>query len=298
MGPIGVFLRCTGRDDPADALAAVRSIGLDTIQISRLDDRFYTPSGAVEFKQMMSAAGVTATSVVIVFEGESYRDVPAVLSTVGFRPAELLDERLEYSRKCVDFAQTLGVGVVTIHMGFLPVDESDQAYERLLGAVRDLAGYAADRDTTLSLETGQETGEQLAQFLSKIPEYNVGVNFDFANMVLYRMGDPTDALRQVLDRVTSVHIKDGLPPESPEALGIEVPPGTGNARVKECLEVLHEADFQGPLIIENYTWRAGGDPHGVGIGEEHAAAWSAAPLEALTYAKDYVERCLVEFGAA
>ncbi len=298
MGPIGVFLRCTGRNDPADALAAVRSIGLDTIQISRLDDRFYTPSGAVEFKQMMDAAGVTATSVVIVFDGESYRDVPAVLSTVGFRPENLLEARLEYGRKCVDFAQALGVGVVTIHMGFLPVDEADQAYKRLLGAVRDLAGYAADRGATLSLETGQETGEQLARFLDKIPEYDVGVNFDFANMVLYRMGDPADALRRVLGRVTSVHVKDGLPPESPEALGMEVPPGTGNARVKECLKVLHEAEFQGPLIIENYTWRAGADPHAAGIGDEYAAAWSADPLEALTYAKDYVERCLEEFGAA
>ena len=98
MGPIGVFLRCTGRDDPSEALAAVRSIGLRTIQISKLDDRFYSPSGAGEFKFLMESCGVQATSVVIVFDGESYKDVPSVMSTVGFRPAELVEERLEYSR--------------------------------------------------------------------------------------------------------------------------------------------------------------------------------------------------------
>ena len=299
MGPIGVFLRCTGREDPAEALAAVRSVGLRTIQISKLDDRYYSPQGAREFNSLMESHGIQATSVVIVFDGESYQDVPCVMATVGYRPAELLDERLDYSRKCVDFAQALGVGVVTVHMGFLPTDDVDPAYARLLGAVREVARYSAEQGVTLSLETGQETGEELARFLDRIPEYPVGVNFDFANMVMYRMDDPTDALRRVLDRVTSVHVKDGLPPDSANALGLETPPGTGKARVKECLAILHEADFQGPLIIENYSWRAGGDPHAAGLSEDaDATAWTAEPLEALTYAKEYVERCLRGIGAA
>ena len=161
------------------------------------------------------------------------------------------------------------------------------------GAVGEVARYSNERGITLSLETGQETGDQLARFLDRIPEYPVGVNFDFANMVMYRMDDPTDALRRVLDRVTSVHVKDGLPPDSPDALGLETPPGTGKARVKECLEILHKADFQGPLIIENYSWLAGGDTHAAGLYEADAArVWTADPLESLTYAKEYVERCL------
>ena len=299
MGPIGVFLRCTGREDPAEALAAVRSIGLRTIQISKLDDRFYSAQGAAEFKSQMECHGIQATSVVIVFDGESYQDVPSVMATVGYRPAELLEERLDYSRKCVDFAQALGVGVVTVHMGFLPTDDAEPAYARLLGAVREVARYSAERGVTLSLETGQETGEELARFLDRIPEYPVGINFDFANMVMYRMDDPTTALRRVMHRVTSIHVKDGLPPDSPDALGLEVPPGTGNAKVKECLEILHEASFQGPLIIENYTWRIGGDPHAAGLSEDaDATAWTADPLESLTYAKEYVERCLEDIDAA
>ena len=298
MGPIGVFLRCTGRDDPAEALAAARSIGLRTIQISKLYDRYYSPSGAREFKSLMDSHEIQAASVVIVFDGESYQDVPSVMTTVGYRPAGLLEERLDYSRKCVDFAQALGVGVVTVHMGFLPTDESDPAYARLLGAVREVARYSTERGVTLSLETGQETGDHLAAFLDKIPEYPVGVNFDFANMVMYRMDDPTDALRRVLDKVTSVHVKDGLPPDHLDALGLETPPGAGKARVKECLEILHEANFPGPLIIENYSWRDGGDPHAAGLSEDaDATAWTADPLKALTYAKEYVERCLREIGA-
>ena len=42
---IRVFLRSTGHDEPAEALAAVKSLGLDLVQISKLPDRFYTPEG-------------------------------------------------------------------------------------------------------------------------------------------------------------------------------------------------------------------------------------------------------------
>ena len=135
---IGVFLRSTGREDPAEALAAVKALGIGLIQISRLPERFYTPDGAREFDRMMKDAGVRAASVVVVFEGESYRDLNAVETTVGFRPAHLLDARLAYARKCVDFAAALGVKIVTFHMGVLPKDPADPTYRRMLDAVTSL----------------------------------------------------------------------------------------------------------------------------------------------------------------
>jgi len=114
---------------------------------------------------------------------------------------------------------------------------------------------------TLSLETGQETGEELARFLDSITVARVGVNFDTANLVLYGLDDPPRALERLLDRVTSLHVKDGLPPDDPRLLGREVPLGEGKAQVRECLRLVEKAGFQGPLIIENYTWRdRGTDP--------------------------------------
>lgn len=281
MGPIGVFLRCTGRSDPAEALEAVRLLGLNTIQVSKLDDRFYTHEGAEDFRGLLSKAGISASAVVIVFDGESYRDVPAVLSTVGFRPSELVEKRLEYSLKCVDFARALGVDTVTLHMGFLPSHEADPAYQRLLASVREVAAYGAERGVTLSLETGQETGDELARFLDKIPEHRVGVNFDFANLVLYGLDDSPAALLRLLDRVTSVHVKDGLPPAKPDALGIEVRLGEGAAKVRECLEILHQDGFEGPLVIENYTWRQ--------LGTE--------PVEELRRAKEFIQQAVADIEA-
>ncbi|MBK5297577.1 MAG: sugar phosphate isomerase/epimerase [Vicinamibacteria bacterium] len=275
---IGVFLRSTGREEPAEALAAVKAVGLDLIQISRLPERFYTPEGAQEFDRMMKAAGVRAASVVVVFDGESYRDLDAVETTVGFRPAHLLDARLAYARKCVDFAAALGVKVVTFHMGVLPKDPADPTYRRMLDAVTSIAGYAAAKGTSISLETGQETGDELVRFLDAIPVARVGVNFDIANFVLYGMDHPPDALRRLLDRVTSVHVKDGLPPDAPRTLGREVRLGDGRGEVAACLEILRAAGFTGPLVIENYVARASG----------------ADPLDELRRARAFIEKTLGE----
>jgi sugar phosphate isomerase/epimerase len=255
QNPIGVFLRCTGQDDPLRALEAVKSLGLDTIQVSKLPDRYYTPEGAAEFAGMLRSTGIRADSVVAVFAGESYADRDTVVRTVGFRPLHLLRERLEYLRKCVDFADAIGAGIVTFHMGFLPEDPESEAYRAMLAAVTDIAGHAAKKKVTISLETGQETGQQLAAFLDTITVARVGVNFDPANLVIYGVDAPSRALKHVVGRVTSVHVKDALLPETPGAMGREVRPGEGRAELAECFRMLRASGFTGALIIENYVAR-------------------------------------------
>ena len=253
--PVGVFLRCTGQDDPLLALQAVKSLGLDTVQVSKLPDRFYTPEGATEFAGLLRATGIRADSVVAVFAGESYADRDTVVRTVGFRPLHLIKERLAYLRKCVDFAGAIGARIVTFHMGFLPEDPDDAAYRAMMAAVTDIAGYAAKKKITISLETGQETGQQLAAFLDKITVARVGVNFDPANLVIYGVDSPSRALEHFVARVTSVHVKDALLPETPGAMGREVRPGEGRAELKECFRVLRASGFTGAMIIENYVAR-------------------------------------------
>jgi len=252
---IGVFLRCTGEEDPRKALAAVKSLGLARVQVSRLADRYYTAEGAREFAGLLAEAGVRSDAVVVVFGGESYEDQEAVLRTVGFRPAALRAPRLDYARRCVDFAAAIGTKVVTFHMGFLPRQPADPDYRDMLQAVGGVAVYAAGKGVTLSLETGQETGEELLAFLGALTGARVGVNFDTANLVLYGLDQPARALEKLLGRVTSVHVKDGLLPEEPGRLGREVRLGEGRAQVAECLRILERSGFEGPLIIENYVWR-------------------------------------------
>ena len=273
---IGVFLRCTGEEDPRKALAAVKSLGLHRVQVSRLPDRYYTAEGAREFAGLLAEAAIRSDAVVVVFGGESYKDQESVLRTVGFRPAALRAPRLDYARRCVDFAAAIGTKVVTFHMGFLPVKPADPDYRDMLQALTDVAVYAAGKGVTVSLETGQETGEALLAFLESVRGARVGVNFDTANLVLYGLDQPARALEKLLPRVTSVHVKDGLLPEAPGRLGREVRLGEGRAQVAQCLRVLERSGFDGPLIIENYVWRELG----------------TRPLDELARARDFIRASL------
>jgi sugar phosphate isomerase/epimerase len=271
---VGVFLRSTGHEDPAKALEAVRALGLTLIQVGRLADRFYTPEGATEFAGLMKDAGIRAASVVIVFDGESYQDREAVERTVGFRPVALVAERLAYARRVIDFAAAIGTSIVTLHVGFLPKDPNAAIYQSMLKATDDLARYAAGQRVTIALETGQETAQELERFLDRITSARVAVNFDTANLILYGLDSPPAALKRLLGRVTSLHIKDGLPPADARSLGRETRLGEGRADVAECLHILRDANFEGALIIENYVWRQ----------------TKTDPIEELRRAKTFIER--------
>lgn len=254
-GDVGIFLRCTGKTEPREALQAVRSLGLHMVQISKLPDRFYSPEGAREFASLLKETGVQASAVVAVYDGENYKDIPTIRATVGFMPADLMEQRVAYTKKCVDFAAALKVKIVTFHVGFLPPESKDPDYQRLVRAVKDVSQYAAKHGVTISLETGQESADELLQFIGQVSQRNLGVNFDMANLVLYGKDDAPGALRKLLPKVTSVHVKDGFPPQDPIRLGAEARLGEGKAGVAECLRQLKAAHFTGPVVIENYVFR-------------------------------------------
>jgi sugar phosphate isomerase/epimerase len=100
------------------------------------------------------------------------------------------------------------------------------------------------------LETGQEGAATLLRFLQNVSEFDVGVNFDPANMLLYGSGEPIEALRSLLSFVKQVHIKDAT--RSPQAgvWGEEVVVGTGEVDWREFFTVLDSGKFSGYLAIE------------------------------------------------
>ena len=255
---IGVFLRCVGADDPAEALALVRDrLGLDLVQLSKLPDEYYTDEGARRVERMLGDAGVRAQSVVIVHDGESYADMAAVRQTVGYVPEETMAPRVEYSRLCVDLAAALGVEIVTTHIGVAPSDESDPVYSRLLEAVGRVGVYGRMHGIMLALETGQESARELVDFMDRLPGIPLGVNFDPGNYAIYDSDDALAAVKLLRERIVGVHVKDGVPPDRPGALGKEARPGEGKARLGECLRYLAETGYEGAYIIENYVARGG-----------------------------------------
>ena len=79
---------------------------------------------------------------------------------------------------------------------------------------------------------------------------HAGVNFDPANMILYGMGDPVEALRALLPHVLQVHVKDATPTAEPGTWGAEVPAGTGAVDWPAFFAVLSGAGRPIDLMIE------------------------------------------------
>jgi L-ribulose-5-phosphate 3-epimerase len=254
---IGVFLSAartyrpgTRELDVDAACAAVRELGFTTVQLGKLPDEYYAPHDTARLAATLRRHGLTACALTMVYDGESYADYASVQRTVGFMPAERVEERVAFSLRCVDTAAALGVPLVTTHVGLIPSDEADPAYRQVLDATNRVAAHAAARGVGLALETGQESAAELLAFLDAL-DHPAGVNFDGANFVCYRKDEPLAALRALYPRILGVHVKDYLPPDESRLIRT-CPLGQGAARVDDTLAFLLEAGWSGPLVLEVY----------------------------------------------
>src|SRR5262249_46773558 len=147
-------------------------------------------------------------------------------------------------------AQGLGLKLMTFHAGFLPHDEADPNFAKMLGRLGRVAAIFEAVGITLGLETGQETAPVLVQLLTKVNRRNVGVNFDPANMILYDKGKPLEALRTLGPWIRQVHIKDAVRTRESGTWGEEVPAGAGEVDWRAFFATLNELKFSGDFVIE------------------------------------------------
>ena len=196
-------------------------------------------------------SGMTITCVFGGFEGESYADIPTVKKTVGLVPVATRNARLAEMKEIADFARRLAVNVVGLHIGFVPHDRDDADYRAIVAVAQDLCAHAAGQDQAIHLETGQEPADILLQFLDDVDRGNLFINFDPANMILYGVGEPIEALEKLGSRVRSVHCKDATWSDAPGvSWGTEVPLGEGTVGMEAYLRALQEIGYTGPLTIE------------------------------------------------
>jgi sugar phosphate isomerase/epimerase len=247
---VGVFLCSTAIEDPFESAAKLHEIGVSNTQIGPLPPEFYTDENAARLKAHLAALDLTPTALFVGFPGESYANMAAVKATVGLLIPETLDERKAILRRAIGFTARLGVPRVALHIGFVPADPGEPAYARLISDIREIADACAAVGLGLSLETGQETADEMLHFLRTVDRPNIGINFDPANMILYGKDRPIEALETLKDYVVSVHCKDGIWPAQEGELGSETPLGQGQVDIPAFVAKLKEIGYTGPLTIE------------------------------------------------
>ena len=247
---IGVCSWSIQPKDTAQLVAGVKELGLSHVQLAlgpllMLDDK----RKHFELGQLRSA-GVTLTGGMIAFPGEDYSSIDAIRRTGGYVPDDQWELRRRMSDQAAALGAELGLKAVTTHVGFVP-HKRQPGYDKMLGRVRDVARDFGGHGIELGMETGQESADELLEFLNDLDAPNVFVNFDPANMILYGAGDPVDAIRTLGRHIRHVHVKDGTTSQKPgEEWGEEVPFGTGDVGPQRFLAALHRIDYRGPLVIE------------------------------------------------
>ncbi len=206
------------------------------------------PLGAV--RDALAAARITACSGMMSTVGEDYSSLDSIARTGGIRPDVHWAANLEIAREDARLARELALPLVTFHAGFLPHAQRDAERAKLVVRLRTIVDVYADQGVRLGFETGQETAETLLEFLAELDRPSAGVNFDPANMILYGMGDPIAALRQLGPRVVQVHVKDALPAKARGEWGEEVPVGTGLVDWPAFFAALDAAQPGVDLMIE------------------------------------------------
>ncbi len=256
---IGVVASCLKRPDPAATVAAAKLVGVECLQVyNRRPEGVTARQWAETWLEAIRGSGVALASAVTGFAQEDYSSIAAIHRTGGLVPDPTAEANVERVFDALDFAQCLGVDLLTFHVGFIPEDVSDPVFGKLVERLGRCADAAAGRGVRIGLESGQETAGALRRFLAALGRDNVGCNFDPGNLILYGNQPPIDALAALSGCIFQVHAKDATWSEQPGvAWGREVPLGRGQVDFPRLLERLLADGFAGNLIIER---EAGQEP--------------------------------------
>lgn len=247
---IGVCTWSLQPENAAQLVEQVKQLGLTHAQLALwpivgLDDkRKYLELGHLK------KSGLTFTAAAMGFPGEDYSTIDSIRRTGGYAPDDQWNVRKSLSAQAAQVAVELNIRKISTHIGFVP-PEGEPGYDAIKNRVRHVAEVFKSHDIDLLLETGQERADELLAFLHDVQSPNVFINFDPANMILYGLGDPIDAIGTLGPLIRHVHVKDATASAKPGVdWGEEVPFGTGQVGPKRFLDALKAVHYTGPLAIE------------------------------------------------
>ncbi|MBT5658314.1 MAG: sugar phosphate isomerase/epimerase [Phycisphaerae bacterium] len=241
-------------DNPADLVNLVHATGLNALQLGLSPIVTDRAKWATTVPRLIEA-NITLLSGMMAPIGEDYSTLESIAETGGVRRDGTWPANEEMARSMAVLAENAGIGMITLHAGFIPEDDSNPERGVMIERLQKIADIFAREGLCLALETGQESAEALLGILVAIDRPRVGVNFDPANMVLYGSGDPIEAMEILSEHIVQVHLKDALEPVREGRWGRETPLGKGDVDWDRFFQLAKELPREVDAIIE----REGGD---------------------------------------
>jgi sugar phosphate isomerase/epimerase len=236
-------------ENPDDLVQKVRATGVRRVQLA-LDPLRSAPKVWGDTARILRENNIEIVSGMVGCIGEDYSTLESIRLTGGIAPDATWEQNRKNFQACAAIASKMGLKLVTFHAGFLPSDESDPAFAKMMQRLDVMADIFMVHNILVGLETGQETAPELAELLHKLNHPNIGVNFDPANMILYDKGDPVQALRILAPWIRQVHLKDARRTQVPGTWGEEVPMGAGEVDWRAFFATFKQVIFNVYLAIE------------------------------------------------
>lgn len=224
-------------------------LGVNATQIACGDPHHAAWDEGEAMPEAALSADFHMTGAMLGFPGEDYTTPQTIKESGGFGPEALRAERMDRLRWALDRTRALGLSNLMLHAGFIP-HPGDPGRSAFLNTLGEAGRLASEAGVTLAFETGQEPADLLRKTLDELASPTLKVNFDPANMLLYDMGDPIQAVELLGPDIVSVHLKDARRPTSPGHWGEEVPLGQGEVNIPRFLDTLAAVGFAGPLMLE------------------------------------------------
>jgi len=247
---LGTMVLITEDTNSKESIKEVAELGLQTCQISCTAEFMIDKLKPKEIRKVSKEFGIEISSFFLVFKGQVYNRLEEGASTVGFIPEEFRAKRLELAKRFSDLVCEIGVRSITSHVGAIPNDPKNPLYLGFIPVMKKFVEYCQKNGQIFCFETGQELPSTLKRTIIDIGLENIGINLDPANLILYGMAHPLDAVEILGEYVRGMHAKDALWPNRNEGLGIEVPFGKGEVDFPLLFSRLKEKGFKGPVTIE------------------------------------------------
>jgi len=225
------------------------NLGIDVVQIACGDPHHASWSEGDAMPAAAKKAGFKMSGAMLGFPGEDYTTPQTIEKTGGFGNPATRAERLERFKWGLERTLALGLTDIMLHAGFLP-EPGQPDRKPFLDTLGKVSQLAQEKGITVAFETGQESAELLRRTMDELKCPNLKINFDPANMILYDMGDPIEAVDMLRPYIRSVHVKDAIRTKVPGSWGDEVPLGSGQVDMRMFVKALKKAGYLGPLCIE------------------------------------------------
>jgi sugar phosphate isomerase/epimerase len=232
--------------DVAGVAEAMDRLGIENVHLAA---RPALEENGNEYLKAVQQQNWTISSTMIDFAQEDYSTLESIRKTGGIAPDEWWARNRKLFTGAVEVTRQLRVKYVSMHAGFIDTTQAEYA-GKFHDRIRRLADAAAEKHILLLMETGQESAQELREFLQKLNHPFVGVNFDPANMILYNKDEPCEAVGVLAPWIKHIHIKDAIRTKQPGPWGMEVPWGEGEVGAENFLKALKEIGYEGTLAVE------------------------------------------------